>query len=58
MFKVNNTDTRTVRSSVYIVNFEHVIAGWVVAHFEYNVQNRFFRSYIIVIKLVGLNMWI
>ena len=35
MFKVNNKDTRTTpvayftpRSSVSIVNFEHVIAGW------------------------------
>ena len=27
MFKVNNKDTRT-SSSVSIVNFEHVIAGW------------------------------
>ena len=35
MFKVNNKDTRTTPtaftpySRVYIVNFEHVIAGWV-----------------------------
>ena len=33
MFKVNNNDTRTTPeqrlcSSVSIVNFEHVIAGW------------------------------
>ena len=31
MFKVNNKDTRTyftLCSSVSIVNFEHVIAGW------------------------------
>ena len=29
MFKVNNKDTRaTPCSSVSIVNFEHVIAGW------------------------------
>ena len=33
MFKVNNKDTRTTPcSSVSIVNFEHLIAGWVVAH--------------------------
>ena len=40
MFKVNNKDTRTTYtrmtyftpcSSVSIVNFEHVIAGWVRA---------------------------
>ena len=33
MFKVNNKDTRTTpwpRSGVYIVNFEDVIAGWVI----------------------------
>ena len=32
MFKVNNKDTRTIplpRSSVSIVNFEQVYAGWV-----------------------------
>ena len=31
MFKVNNKDTRTkpLGSIVSIVNFEHVIAGWV-----------------------------
>ena len=28
MFKVNNKDTRTTLSSVSVVNFEHVIAGW------------------------------
>ena len=32
MFKVNNNDTRTTSmtscSSVSVVNFEHVIAGW------------------------------
>ena len=30
MFKVNNKDTRTTprRSGIFIVNFEHVIAGW------------------------------
>ena len=35
MFKINNKDTRTMPlaftpcSSVSVVNFEHVIAGWV-----------------------------
>ena len=32
MFKVNNKDTKTTPhlcSNVSIVNFEHVIAGWV-----------------------------
>ena len=29
MFKVNYKDTRTILPSVYVVNFEHVIAGWV-----------------------------
>ena len=28
MFKVNNKDT-TPFSSVFVVNFEHVIGGWV-----------------------------
>ena len=28
MFKVNNNDTKTTPSSVFIVNFEHVITGW------------------------------
>ena len=28
MFKVNNKDTKTAPSSVFIVNFEHVITGW------------------------------
>ena len=33
MFTINNKDTRTTQpcSSVSIVNFEHVIAGWVKA---------------------------
>ena len=28
MLKVNNKDTKWRRSGVFIVNFEHVIAGW------------------------------
>ena len=30
MFKVNNKDTRTMprHSGMFVVNFEHVIAGW------------------------------
>ena len=28
MFKVNNNDTKTTPSCVFIVNFEHVITGW------------------------------
>ena len=30
MFKVNNKDTSPLCFSVSIVNFEHVIAGWVM----------------------------
>ena len=32
MFKVSNKDTRKtlMASSVSIVNFEHVVAGWVI----------------------------
>ena len=30
MFKVNNKDTRST-PMVFIVNFEHVIAGWYTA---------------------------
>ena len=30
MFKVNNKDTRTTAVAPF-VNFEHVIAGWVLA---------------------------
>ena len=28
MFKVNNKDTRTTRSTLSIVNFEKINAGW------------------------------
>ena len=32
MFKVNNKDTRTTPcSSISIVNFKHVIAGWEIS---------------------------
>ena len=30
LLKINNHDIRTTPSSVSIVNFKHVIAGWVV----------------------------
>ena len=36
MFKVNNKDTC---SSVSIVNFEHVIAGWNIDEKEYEPKN-------------------
>ena len=29
MFKVNNKDTNHISDFVSIVNFEHVVAGWV-----------------------------
>ena len=35
MFKVNNKNTRsyfTPYSSVFIVNFEHVVAGWAIEY--------------------------
>ena len=39
MFKVNNKDTRTTLS---VVNFEYVIAGWVTTLFEIEVKNLIF----------------
>ena len=43
MFKVNNKDTRTTTpcSSVSIVNFEHVIAGWVIDMIELVIRPLF-----------------
>ena len=40
MFEVNNKDTRTYFTpwySVFIVNFEHVIAVWVTVNVNYKV---------------------
>ena len=46
MFKVNNTHS-TPCFSVSIVNFEHVIAGWVVLILQYlkNVFSRQKKTY-------------
>ena len=49
MFKVNNKDTRTTPlapcSSVSIVNFEHVIAGWVQESFtNHDMQKMLYRG--------------
>ena len=39
MFKVNNKHTKTTpQSSLSIVNFEHVIAGWVVSYQYYDMS--------------------
>ena len=32
MFKFNNKDTRMTPLAISIVNFEHVIAGWVLIY--------------------------
>ena len=32
MFKLNIKDTRTTPLAISIVNFEHVIAGWVLIY--------------------------
>ena len=57
MFKVNNKDTRTTPcftpcSSVSIVNFEHVITGW-VSIFETSIlseKNLYFLFTIYLVK--------
>ena len=37
MLKVNNKDTRT---TIFIVNFEHVIADWVATIHVWSLQNK------------------
>ena len=50
MFKVNNKDTC---SSVSIVNFEHVIAGWNIDEKEYEPKNMELCGTLAVIMIHG-----
>ena len=57
MFKVNTNDTRTtplVPSGVFIVNFEHVIAGW---DFYKDLRDRLLISLLILKDFKRINFY-